>query len=165
MNTIKELAVTAASNISDTALKNIVLDSLETDDWMQQVAAFHSLFELPNFIHEGVTKNVANVSTDRLKMRMGLVTEEAEELQEAVDARDEVEIADALGDLVYVVCGFALEIGLDLKAVLREIHASNMTKLNSDGQVLRREDGKVLKGDLFQRPNIVSVINAKTTDE
>lgn len=65
-----------------------------------------------------------------------------------------VPIADALADLVYVAYGAALEFGIDLDAVIREVHASNMSKLNADGTVLRRDDGKILKGDGFFAPRI-----------
>lgn len=72
--------------------------------------------------------------------------------------RNGVEIADALGDLVYVIYGFALEMGYDLRAVIKEIHASNMTKLGEDGKPIYREDGKVLKGPNYVKPNIPAVL-------
>ena len=60
-----------------------------------------------------------------------------------------------------MVCGYALEAGIDLKAVVEEIHASNMTKLDADGSVLRREDGKILKGPNYLKPDIAAVLGTK----
>lgn len=68
--------------------------------------------------------------------------------------RNGAEVADALGDIVYVCYGFALELGYDLRDVITEIHASNMTKLGADGEPIMRVDGKVLKGPNYVPPNI-----------
>lgn len=91
-------------------------------------------------------------------MRLGLIEEEFNELKEAVAARDLVAIADALGDLEYVINGMALGTGIDLPAVVEEIHRSNMTKLGEDGQPIYREDGKILKGDSYEPPNLEAVL-------
>lgn len=72
--------------------------------------------------------------------------------------RNGTEVADALGDLVYVIYGFALEMGYDLREVIREIHASNLTKLGEDGHPILRDDGKVLKGPNYMPPNIPAVL-------
>lgn len=72
--------------------------------------------------------------------------------------RNGVDVADALGDLVYVIYGMALEMGYDLRAVIQEIHGSNMTKLGEDGQPIYREDGKVLKGPNYMQPNIPAAL-------
>lgn len=74
---------------------------------------------------------------------------------------DIVGAADALGDLSYVVDGFALEAGIPLDEVITEIHASNMSKLGEDGEPIFRGDGKVLKGPNFREPDITSVIFKK----
>lgn len=68
--------------------------------------------------------------------------------------RNGVKVADALGDLVYVIYGMAHELGYDLSKVLQEIHASNLTKMGDDGQPIYRDDGKVLKGPNYVMPNI-----------
>jgi len=113
-------------------------------------------------------------------MRMSLIKEEFTELCEAVygpqagdeltkalsslpdqESRDLVETADALADLVYVIYGFALEAGIDLDAVLAEVHRSNLSKLMPDGSVKRREDGKVLKGPGFSAPDIAAVLRQR----
>lgn len=72
--------------------------------------------------------------------------------------RNGLEVADALGDLVYVIYGFALEMGYDLRKVVQEIHGSNMTKLGEDGKPIYREDGKVLKGPNYMKPNIAAAL-------
>ena len=79
-----------------------------------------------------------------------LIEEEFNELKEAVDANDIVKVADALGDLCYVAIGMAVTCGIDLPSVLDEIHASNMAKEGGP----TREDGKILKPDGWEPPNI-----------
>jgi len=76
----------------------------------------------------------------------------------AGQVRNGVEVADALGDLIYVIYGFALEMGYDLRAVVEEIHASNLTKLGADGKPIYRDDGKVLKGPNYREPNLPAVL-------
>lgn len=112
-------------------------------------------------------------------MRMSLVAEEFSELvgaaygkkargliEEAFQAaraaddhtRDTIEVADALGDLVYVIYGMALELGIPMGPLLHEIQRSNLSKLGADGKPIYREDGKVLKGDDFFPPNVAGVL-------
>jgi len=73
---------------------------------------------------------------------------------------DPVEGSDAAGDSVYVWFGLMIEMGISLMPVLREIHAANMTKPGEDGSVLRRLDGKVMKGPYYMEPNIAQVLSA-----
>lgn len=75
--------------------------------------------------------------------------------------RNGVEVADALADLVYVIYGFAVELGYDLRSVIDEVHASNMTKAGPDGRAILRADGKVLKGDNYQKANIAAALGFK----
>ena len=70
-----------------------------------------------------------------------------------------VEIADALGDLNYVITGFAVELGIPFDEVCNEIHTSNMTKLGEDGKPIYRDDGKVLKGPNYRPPNVKKVLD------
>lgn len=86
-------------------------------------------------------------------LRIDLIEEELEELKRAVDKRDLVSIADALGDLLYVVYGGALAWGIPIEDVVREIHRSNMTKF-PDGKVTLREDGKILKPETYEPPDL-----------
>lgn len=94
-------------------------------------------------------------------MRFNLLQEELDEYAHAVDTNDVVEVADALADIVYVAYGAALTHGIDLDAVLAEVHYSNMSKLGPDGKPIRREDGKILKGPNFSPPDIARVLGLK----
>lgn len=94
-------------------------------------------------------------------LRTALLEEEVQELAVASEARDLVGIADALADIVYVVYGTALTYGIDLDLVLREVHRSNMSKLDLDGKPILREDGKVLKSAQYFRPQIARVLSSQ----
>jgi predicted HAD superfamily Cof-like phosphohydrolase len=94
----------------------------------------------------------------RRVLRIKLINEEALEFEQASRSGDIVEVADALGDLLYVVYGAALEWGIPLDAVFTEIHRSNMTKVWPDGTVHYREDGKVLKPPSYSPANIAAVL-------
>jgi len=86
--------------------------------------------------------------------------EENEEYLEAAKSNDLVEIADALGDQLYILCGTILRHGLQhkIEEVFTEIQRSNMSKLDADGKPIYREDGKVLKSELYFRPNIQKIL-------
>jgi len=86
-------------------------------------------------------------------------SEEVGEFVAASEKGDLVGIADALADIVYVVYGTALTYGIDLDAVLREVHRSNMSKLGRDGKPLIREDGKVVKSENYFPPDIASILS------
>lgn len=118
----------------------------------QQVREFHEVFgcDISPYVTAG---------TEELRdLRADLIVEESEELLEAMYEADPVGMADALGDLLYVTYGAALAFGIDLDAVVDEIHRSNMSKLGADGKPIYREDGKVLKGPGYFRPDIESVL-------
>lgn len=91
-------------------------------------------------------------------LRLDLITEELDELEEAIYNDDVVEIADALTDLLYVVYGAGHAFGIDLDACFAEVHRSNMSKLDAQGQVVRRDDGKVLKSDLYSPPDLKPIL-------
>ena len=93
------------------------------------------------------------------ELRVELIQEEVQELIEAIDNKDMVEIADALTDILYVVYGAGHAFGIDLDACFDEVHASNMSKLGEDGRVVKREDGKVMKGPGFFAPDLESILN------
>jgi predicted HAD superfamily Cof-like phosphohydrolase len=86
--------------------------------------------------------------------------EENEEYLEAAKNNDIVEIADALGDQLYILCGTILRHGLQhkIEEVFNEIQRSNMSKLDEYGKPIYREDGKVLKSSLYFRPDIKKII-------
>ena len=118
----------------------------------QMVREFHERFGLP--VQEGPT-----VPDGRERMlRFDLLAEEFREYNEADMTGDVVEVADALADMVYVIYGTALVYGIDLDAVLAEVHRSNMTKLGPDGRPVLREDGKIMKPEGFERPRIAEVL-------
>ena len=94
------------------------------------------------------------------ELRLELISEEFSELAQAVDDRDMIQIADALTDLLYVVYGAGHTFGLDLDECFHEVHASNMSKLGEDGRPLHREDGKVLKGPNYFKPDLEGILGA-----
>ena len=87
--------------------------------------------------------------------------EENEEYKKACKDGDLVEIADALGDMMYILCGTILSHGLQnkIEEVFQEIQSSNMSKLGSDGKPIFRQDGKILKGPNYFKPDIASILN------
>lgn len=95
---------------------------------------------------------------DLRQLRYDLIKEELGELREAFERKDEVEVADALTDLLYVVYGAGHAFGIPLDKCFEEVHASNMSKLGEDGQPIYREDGKVLKGPKYFAPMLEPVL-------
>jgi len=120
---------------------------------MALVEAFHEAFRLPN--RYTPTTDIAPVEKE---LRRNLIEEEAAEFREASETDDLIGIADALADLTYVIYGTALYYGIDLDAVLEEVHRSNMTKLGPDGQPMYRADGKVVKGPAYEDPDVAKII-------
>ena len=89
-----------------------------------------------------------------------LMREENDEYLEAAENNDLIEVADALGDMLYILCGTIVEHGMQNKIdeVFNEIQRSNMSKLGEDGNPVYREDGKVLKGPNYSKPDIRSIL-------
>ena len=104
---------------------------------------------------------VANIGEDRNLLRFNLMKEENEEYFEAAQNGDLVEVADALGDMLYILAGTIIEHGMQHKIaeVFDEIQRSNMSKLGEDGKPIYREDGKVLKGPNYFKPNIKEILD------
>ena len=136
-----------------------------------QVKKFHEVFGHP------VADEPTVIDIGRNILRLELIREEFCELLEAAGLKDAaleiravylnpdedyapdiIGIADALGDLEYVVNGAALEHGINLPEVVSEIHRSNMTKLGPEGKPIYREDGKILKGEGFEAPDLKKVL-------
>jgi predicted HAD superfamily Cof-like phosphohydrolase len=84
------------------------------------------------------------------------MSEENQEYLEAANNNDLVEVADALGDMLYILCGTIIEHGMQnkIEEIFDEIQRSNMSKLGNDGEPIYREDGKVIKGPNYFKPNI-----------
>ena len=125
---------------------------------IKAVQEFHEAFGL------GVSHSpIARLSAQKLKLRFDLMDEENNEYLEAAEDDDLVEVADALGDMLYILCGTILEHGMQYKIeeVFNEIQRSNMSKLGADGKPIYREDGKVMKGPSYFKPNIESILNGE----
>ena len=97
----------------------------------------------------------ANLPSEITELRYKLMKEENEEYLEAVKSNDLIEIADALGDMLYILCGTIIEHGMQdiIEPIFDEIQKSNMSKLGLDGNPIYRDDGKVLKGPNYVKPN------------
>lgn len=120
------------------------------------VKEFHEAFKL-GVQHEPV----ADLGEAKNKLRFNLMAEENEEYLEAAQNNDLVEVADALGDMLYILCGTIIEHGMQYKIeeVFEEIQRSNMSKLGADGKPIYREDGKVMKGPNYFKPNIAEILD------
>jgi predicted HAD superfamily Cof-like phosphohydrolase len=96
-----------------------------------------------------------------MNLRFSLMDEENKEYLEAIKNNDIIEVADALGDMLYILCGTIITHGMQhvIDQVFEEIQSSNMSKLGSDGKPIYREDGKVLKGPNYFRPDIAKILN------
>ena len=122
---------------------------------IEAVSEFHRAFGL------GIkNKPTAFLSKEKNLLRYKLMREENEEYLEAANNNDLVEVADALGDMLYILCGTIIEHGLQdkMEEVFEEIQRSNMSKLGENGEPIYREDGKVLKGPNYFAPNINKII-------
>lgn len=122
---------------------------------LNAVALFHETFGM------GVSKTMkANLGVTTNLLRFNLMDEENKEYLEAAENNDLVEVADALGDMLYILCGTILEHGMQhkIEEVFKEIQRSNMSKLGADGKPIYREDGKVLKGPNYFQPNIKQIL-------
>jgi len=119
------------------------------------VALFHESFGL------GVSQVMkANLGIQKNQLRFNLMDEENKEYFEAAQQGDLVEVADALGDMLYILCGTILEHGLQhkIEEVFNEIQRSNMSKLGANGRPIYREDGKVMKGPNYFKPDIEKIL-------
>jgi predicted HAD superfamily Cof-like phosphohydrolase len=118
---------------------------------VDMVRQFHEYFDIPD--RSGPTASVPEAL-----LRVRLMLEETGEYVEAATASDIVGVAHELADIVYVAYGTALAYGIDLDAVIREVHRANMSKLGPDGNPILREDGKVQKGPNYKLPDVARVI-------
>lgn len=125
-------------------------------DKLESVEKFHRAFGL------GVSEApLASLDNSKIVLRHNLMAEENDEYLEAATNGDLVEVADALGDMLYILCGTILEHGMQdvIEDVFTEIQSSNMSKLGADGKPIYREDGKVLKGPHYFKPDIKKVLD------
>jgi len=126
-------------------------------DKILAVKEFHRAFKL-----DYLDKPKADLGIDKNKLRFNLMKEENQEYFEAANNNDMVEVADALGDMLYILCGTIIEHGMQHKIdeIFSEIQNSNMSKLGADGNPIFREDGKVLKGPNYFKPDIEGILNS-----
>ncbi|MGB0368850.1 MAG: hypothetical protein ACPGU4_05520 [Flavobacteriales bacterium] len=122
---------------------------------IEAVYEFHRVFGIGNN-----DKPESTLSKDDVLLRHRLMHEENEEYLEAAQNGDLVEIADALGDMMYILYGTICKHGLQhrIADIFDEIHRSNMSKLDADGNPIYREDGKVMKGENYFKPNIAKYL-------
>ena len=100
-------------------------------------------------------KNKPSFSTDKInKLRIDLIKEELDELTEAMENKDLLEVADALTDILYVTYGAGHAFGIDLDKCFDEVQNSNMSKLGKDGIPIYNDSGKVMKGPNYFKPDL-----------
>lgn len=119
------------------------------------VTAFHKAFGL------GVNNSpTTEIDEATMRLRFSLMDEENKEYLDAMKNKDLIEVADALGDMLYILCGTIITHGMQdmIDGVFEEIQRSNMSKLGSDGKPIYRDDGKVLKGPNYFQPDIAKIL-------
>ena len=105
-------------------------------------------------------KNKPSFSSDKInKLRIDLIKEELEELTEAIKNKDLLEVADALTDILYVTYGAGHAFGIDLDKCFDEVQNSNMSKLDNNGRPIYNNDGKVMKGPNYFKPDLKKFVN------
>lgn len=101
-------------------------------------------------------------SNDKInKLRYDLIKEELDELKEALENKDLLEVADALTDILYVTYGAGHAFGINLDKCFQEVQNSNMSKLNKNGKPIYNEDGKVMKGPGYFKPDLKKILGQK----
>ena len=120
------------------------------------VKKFHQVYKLSY-----KDKPTSKLDFETIKLRFNLMAEENQEYFEAANNNDLIEVADALGDMLYILCGTIIEHGMQnkIEEVFDEIQRSNMSKLGEDGEPIYREDGKVMKGPNYFKPNILKLLS------
>ena len=104
-------------------------------------------------------KDKPSFSTDKInKLRFDLIKEELEELKEAFDKKDLLEVADALTDILYVTYGAGHALGINLDKCFEEVQNSNMSKLDDNGKPIYNDSGKVMKGPNYFKPDLSKLI-------
>ena len=107
-------------------------------------------------------KNKPSFSTDKInKLRYDLIKEELDELKVAIDNKDFLEVADALTDILYVAYGAGHAFGIDLDKCFQEVQDSNMSKLGKNGKPIYNEDGKVMKGPGYFKPDLKKILSLR----
>jgi predicted HAD superfamily Cof-like phosphohydrolase len=123
---------------------------------IEAVKIFHEIYKL-SYKENPTTE----IGLDKIKLRFNLMAEENQEYLQAAKNNDLVEVADALGDMLYILCGTIIEHGMQdkIEEVFDEIQKSNLSKLGENGKPIYREDGKVMKGPNYFKPDILKILN------
>ena len=123
---------------------------------INSVKIFHKVYNLSY-----KDSPIADIGIDKINLRFKLMEEENQEYFEAAKNNDIVEVADALGDMLYILCGTIIEHGMQdkIEEIFDEIQKSNMSKLGEDGKPIYRNDGKVMKGPNYFKPKISEILN------
>ena len=104
-------------------------------------------------------KSKSSLSSDKINiLRINLIEEELEELKQAINQKNLIEVADALTDILYVTYGAGHAFGINLDKCFEEVQNSNMSKLGDDGKRIYSEKGKVLKGPNYFKPNLSNLL-------
>lgn len=155
---------------------NLIAHAL-TGSWVTLVRAFNTLYKVPIRSAEEIHSDLSHVGDDEKERCLKILIEEVLETVEAMGfvmkmngskvvffrldgEGNAVDLADGLGDIIFVCIHVALSFGIDIDRVFREISASNFTKLGADGQPIRRDDGKVLKGPDYFKPALARIVMA-----
>tara|TARA_X000000368_G_scaffold127489_1_gene100168 strand:+ start:375 stop:758 length:384 start_codon:yes stop_codon:yes gene_type:complete len=123
---------------------------------LDSVKQFHKTYKIGYSNHP-----LADLGPEKNKLRFKLMSEENEEYLDAANNDDIIEVADALGDMLYILCGTIIEHGMQdiIEPIFDEIQKSNMSKLGEDGNPIYREDGKVMKGPNYFKPDFKKFFN------
>ena len=123
---------------------------------INSVKIFHEVYNLSY-----KDSPIADIGIDKINLRFKLMEEENQEYFEAAKNNDIVEVADALGDMLYILCGTIIEHGMQdkIEEIFDEIQKSNLSKLGDDGKPIYRSDGKVMKGPNYFKPKISEILN------
>jgi predicted HAD superfamily Cof-like phosphohydrolase len=127
-------------------IKTLVVTGVKTN--FEKVKEFHKVFGV--LVEEKPTIPEWPIA----RLRINLIDEEAAEVALALAREEVAEIGKELADLLYVVLGTAVAYGIDMDKVFDAVHKSNMSKVNKDGSISRRKDGKVLKGNQYEPPDL-----------
>lgn len=122
---------------------------------INSVKKFHDAFNI-----DVSNSPTVNLPADKIELRFKLMSEENKEYFEAAKNKDLFEIADALGDMLYILCGTILTHGMQhkIEEIFDAIQDSNMSKLGKDGKPIYRKDGKVLKGPNYFKPDLKKIL-------
>ena len=119
-----------------------------------KMSNFQKVQEFMNTFGQEVKKKSEFPTKDITNLRFNLIKEELDELKEAIDQNNLLEVADALTDILYVTYGAGHAFGINLDDCFEEVQKSNMSKLDKNGKPIYNESGKVMKGPAYFKPNL-----------